>query len=40
MEECEFCDGTGTCPDCEIGDECNVCGGSNECPECGGTGEE
>lgn len=41
MDECENCDGSGECPDCELGvdDDCITCGGTNECEACDGTGE-
>jgi len=41
-EDCEYCGGDGSCPDCEAGidDGCIGCGGTGECPECGGTGYE
>lgn len=41
MDECEECDGEGTCNDC-LGaqdEECETCNGTNECGTCGGTGE-
>ena len=40
MGDCEMCDGTGECPECddEFNDECDICGGNGVCPECGGIG--
>ena len=38
--DCEECNGTGTCPECEaeIIEDCENCDGTNECPNCGGSG--
>ena len=44
--DCDWCDGTGECPECdgfgdyENGYECEFCLGSGECTACGGTGRD
>ncbi len=42
MDDCENCDGTGNCPDCNevFNDDCVECGGGGVCNDCGGTGEK
>lgn len=39
-EECEHCNGAGSCQSCDGDDEtCLECDGSGDCQECDGTGE-
>lgn len=38
MTECEECEGSGDCGNCD-GSGCDTCDGSGDCTACNGTGE-